>query len=64
MLKCIFKIPKYAIIFFSNCVFSFKIIFKQWLQVIKSVNYIFFTHFIDSKILWYVHNLFTIKFYE
>ncbi len=51
MLKCIFKIPKYAIIFFSNCVFSFKIIFKQWLQVIKSVNYIFFTHFIDSKIL-------------
>jgi len=30
-------IQKYVINFFSNCVFSVEIVFKQWLQVIKSV---------------------------
>jgi hypothetical protein len=35
------KISKYFIIIFSNCVFSVKTTFKQWLQVFKSVNWIF-----------------------
>jgi hypothetical protein len=59
------KYPKICYNFiFSNHAFSFKIVFKQWLQVIKSVYYVFFIHYIDSKFLWYVHNVFKITFYE
>jgi len=53
-LKCIMKKV-------SNYSFSVKIVFKQGLQVLKTVNYVFFTHLIDSKFLWYVHNIFIIK---
>jgi hypothetical protein len=28
------------------------------------IFYVFFIHYIDSKFLWYVHNLFIIKFYN
>ncbi len=45
MLRCILKnISKYVIIFCSNYAFNVKIVFKQWLQVLKNVNYVFFTH--------------------
>jgi hypothetical protein len=64
MLNFIFpKIPKYAIKNYFQIVLLVSTIFKQWLQVLKSVNYIFFTHYIESKILWYVHYVFKIKFY-
>jgi len=37
MLRYIYlKIQKYVINFFSNCAFSVKIDFKQWLQEVKS----------------------------
>jgi hypothetical protein len=48
-------------IFFSNCVFNDKIALKWSLQVFKSVKYMF--SFI-RLILWYVHNVFTIIFYQ
>jgi hypothetical protein len=45
MLRFIFlKIPKYAIKKYFQIVFLVSTTFKQWLQVLKNVNYIFFTH--------------------
>jgi hypothetical protein len=28
----------------KSCAFNVKIVFKQWLQAFKNVNYVFFTH--------------------
>ncbi len=45
MLSCkFFKSQNMTQKIFSNCVFNVKIALKKWLQVLKSVNCVFFTH--------------------
>ncbi len=51
MLRCILKnVQKYVIRKYFQIVFLVsKTTFMQWLQVLKSVNYVFFTNYNDSK---------------
>jgi len=51
-MRCILEdISKYVIKKKIQIMFLVSTIFKQWLQKKLSVNYVFFTHYIDSNFL-------------